>query len=200
MKSPSSLLQEHKAQLRNHMRTLCRQANKQQQGQVVTQHFTALLRTCGKNNQHSCRVAGFVSLRDEIDLSSLHQWLQQHNMQHLVPHVLGEDLIFSTPQACDDSLPNRNISLQQVSQCCVLLVPGLAFDRSGNRLGRGRGFYDRFLSRLRKESRSPLIIGMCMEHQLVNKVPTQPHDQTVDAVCTAQSGILYCNNKAKKGD
>jgi 5-formyltetrahydrofolate cyclo-ligase len=61
----------------------------------------------------------------------------------------------------------------------ILLVPGVAFSRRGQRLGRGRGFYDRYL-----ESFKGLKIGICFEEQLVDSLPVEPHDISVDAVVT----------------
>jgi 5-formyltetrahydrofolate cyclo-ligase len=60
----------------------------------------------------------------------------------------------------------------------VAIVPGMAFDREGHRLGRGKGYYDRFLARL------PHIykIGICFPFQLVDKVPADVHDILMDEV------------------
>lgn len=60
----------------------------------------------------------------------------------------------------------------------VAVIPGMAFDKDGHRLGRGRGYYDRFLSR------TPYIykIGLCFPWQLVDRVPTDEHDVLMDCV------------------
>lgn len=59
------------------------------------------------------------------------------------------------------------------------LVPGLAFTRDGRRLGRGRGYYDRFLARLRPDC---FKCGIGYDFQLVDDLPTEPHDVLLDAV------------------
>ncbi|MCR9204243.1 MAG: 5-formyltetrahydrofolate cyclo-ligase [Halobacteriovoraceae bacterium] len=59
----------------------------------------------------------------------------------------------------------------------LLLIPGLAFDKSGGRLGRGKGFYDRFLAEFKG-----LKVGICFEEQLINTVPREDHDVNVDFV------------------
>ena len=65
----------------------------------------------------------------------------------------------------------------------VVLAPLLAFDRRGGRLGFGAGYYDATLQALR--SRGPVIaIGLAFETQEVDHVPTEPHDQRLDAVAT----------------
>jgi 5-formyltetrahydrofolate cyclo-ligase len=61
----------------------------------------------------------------------------------------------------------------------LVLVPGLAFDGQGYRLGRGRGFYDRFLAELAAET-----VGMCFECQLVDRVPRHAWDVRVEYLLT----------------
>lgn len=68
----------------------------------------------------------------------------------------------------------------------VILVPGLAFTRRGERLGRGGGYYDRYLASLPVGT---LKIGVCFDCQIVATLPMEPHDQTVDDVVT-ESGFL----------
>jgi 5-formyltetrahydrofolate cyclo-ligase len=63
----------------------------------------------------------------------------------------------------------------------AVLVPGLAFDSRGARLGRGGGFYDRFLERTKNADM--LTIGVCWSMQMVPHVPTDPHDVHVDWIC-----------------
>jgi len=73
----------------------------------------------------------------------------------------------------------------------VIICPGLAFDDHGRRLGRGKGFYDRFLSTVR----GPLgggnvaFVGICLDIQFVDRVPTGPDDQRMNAVITESRTI-----------
>lgn len=60
-----------------------------------------------------------------------------------------------------------------------ILVPGVAFDAEGHRLGRGKGYYDRFLSALPQR---PFLLGVCFKWQEVLTVPREPHDMIMDAV------------------
>ena len=71
-------------------------------------------------------------------------------------------------------------------QIDMALVPGLAFDRSGRRLGRGTGLYDRYLPRLRADA---LRIGLAFSAQLVDQVPAGPHDEVVHLVVTDEGAI-----------
>lgn len=70
----------------------------------------------------------------------------------------------------------------------IVATPGLAFDRMGGRLGRGKGYYDRFLSQAREDAAryggSLLACGLCYAMQIVDEVPTGEDDQRVDIIIT----------------
>lgn len=65
----------------------------------------------------------------------------------------------------------------------LILVPGLAFSEKGDRLGFGKGYYDRFLSEAKG-----LKVGLCYGFQIVPSLPSEPHDVRLDAVIT-ESGV-----------
>ena len=71
-----------------------------------------------------------------------------------------------------------------LNQFDLVLVPGLAFDLSGNRLGRGQGFYDRILS-----AASGIKCGVCHNFQLLEKIPAEPHDAKLDFIFTPARGV-----------
>ena len=62
----------------------------------------------------------------------------------------------------------------------LVIVPGIAFTPAGQRLGRGRGYYDRLLPRLRNAYK----MGVCWPCQMVTAIPTEPHDMPMDCVIT----------------
>jgi 5-formyltetrahydrofolate cyclo-ligase len=70
----------------------------------------------------------------------------------------------------------------------LVLIPGLAFTRSGKRLGRGKGYYDRFLARcFRKFKKHPFTLGLAFKQQIVSDIPTTDTDIILDQV-------LYTDN------
>jgi 5-formyltetrahydrofolate cyclo-ligase len=71
--------------------------------------------------------------------------------------------------------------LEMPRQPDLILVPGLAFSPDGHRLGRGGGFFDRFLS---GRGSGAYKLGVCFAFQLLDELPTESHDVTVDAVIT----------------
>jgi 5-formyltetrahydrofolate cyclo-ligase len=64
----------------------------------------------------------------------------------------------------------------------LILVPGLAFDHDGHRLGHGYGYFDRLLERLPAQT---FRVGVCFDFQLIDHLPTRPHDQAVGQVLAA---------------
>ncbi|NTW69367.1 MAG: 5-formyltetrahydrofolate cyclo-ligase [Chlorobiaceae bacterium] len=64
----------------------------------------------------------------------------------------------------------------------VVLLPLLAFDRRGYRLGYGKGFYDRYLYRLAQEGIRPFCIGVAFSLQLIDALPLEPWDEPLDCV------------------
>lgn len=64
----------------------------------------------------------------------------------------------------------------------LILVPGRAFDPDGNRLGRGGGYYDRFVARLS----GPRLVALAFDCQIVASVPHQAHDRPVDMILTEE--------------
>lgn len=79
--------------------------------------------------------------------------------------------------------------LEPVKKCRVspekiglVVVPGIAFDKKGNRLGRGKGYYDRFLELLPE---SVPRIGLAFDFQILPFLPVNPHDLSVDSTISA---------------
>ena len=66
----------------------------------------------------------------------------------------------------------------------MILIPGLAFDARGGRLGRGAGFYDRFLADLRRASGKAVFVALALDEQILEGVPMDRHDVYVDLVVT----------------
>jgi len=67
----------------------------------------------------------------------------------------------------------------------IVLVPGIAFDRRGNRVGYGGGYYDGLLRRI-----NGTAVGLAYEFQVLDKVPREPHDVRVDAIATEDHTVI----------
>ena len=75
------------------------------------------------------------------------------------------------------SEPSKDLKVSQMTAIDLVLVPGVAFDKNGNRLGRGKGYYDHFLTGRRVEK-----VGVCFPFQVVEEIPTEPFDIVMDKI------------------
>ncbi len=126
----------------------------------------------------------YLALRREPQTAELAVALRTRGVALAVPAVCGPEL---EPRAVDAS-GDLERALQAgeplpLAALDLVLVPGLAFDRQGRRLGRGGGHYDRLLARL---SPGCLRIGLCFAGQVRDGLPVAPWDQGVDAVATEE--------------
>ena len=72
----------------------------------------------------------------------------------------------------------------------IVIVPALAFDSKKNRIGFGGGYYDTFLEKVRKKNNKVLFIGICYDFQIIDSVPTEKHDVTLDFVVSENKVII----------
>ncbi|MCH5227848.1 MAG: 5-formyltetrahydrofolate cyclo-ligase [Muribaculaceae bacterium] len=70
----------------------------------------------------------------------------------------------------------------------LVVVPAVAYDKKGRRLGRGKGFYDRFLRHTRATK-----VGVGYEFQLLDELPTEPHDISMDIIVTQKTTLIISN-------
>ena len=92
--------------------------------------------------------------------------------------------------------PPKDAPLLPQTSGITVIVPGVAFDRQGNRLGRGNGGYDRWIAERRKKDSGVRFIGAALECQLIAHVPAEPHDQHMNEIVTARE-LLEINREKK---
>jgi 5-formyltetrahydrofolate cyclo-ligase len=156
--APSSAADD-KAERRAAMRTLRRSLpDRERRSEVLWQHLVTLPAVAAAD-----RMLVFTSLPGEPDTTTLFVWGAATGRLVAVP----EDDV-------DPTWPD------------VVVVPGLAFTASGDRLGQGGGWYDRFLAEVRGVCST---IGVCFAEQIVDVLPVEPHDVRLHHVVTDQ-GVL----------
>ncbi len=128
----------------------------------------------------------YDALPDEVDTHRLIEALASEGKTVLLPVVLDGQHLEARPYAGPDAMRTGAFHIRepegeaftQLQLVDVAIVPGMAFDRAGHRLGRGRGYYDRFLGRIPQAYK----IGVCFNFQLVGLVPVDASDVTMDEV------------------
>lgn len=124
----------------------------------------------------------YSSLPDEVQTHDfIERWRNEKRI--ILPTVVGDDII-PVELGKDISFAIGDFDILEPQSepyhgsYDLIVVPGMAFDRNGNRLGRGKGYYDRFLCKHLTTNK----IGICFDFQLVEEVPTDDNDIRMDEV------------------
>lgn len=139
------------------------------------------------------RILMYHSLPDELSTRTfLSKW--NGRKKFYLPRVNGVDLEILPYEESRLELGSFHIeeptgnNVADPNEIELVVVPAVAYDRKGNRLGRGKGFYDRFL-----KSTKATKIGVGYEFQLVDELPVEPHDIGMDMVITQKTTIIIRN-------
>jgi 5-formyltetrahydrofolate cyclo-ligase len=146
----------------------------------------------------------FVSFGSEVDTSLLLRWCLDQGKRVALPRIVGrrrmEAFWVEDPARDLESgsygirEPRAELPLAPPEAIDVVIVPGSAFGRSGDRMGYGGGFYDTFMARLRP--RTPRV-ALAFELQLVDDVPEEGHDLRVDALVTERGVLRFARRDEK---
>jgi 5-formyltetrahydrofolate cyclo-ligase len=139
-------------------------------------------------------VSGFWPIGQEIDIRPLLRALYERGHPIVLPETpkRGNPLIFRIWRPGIAMLPERFGTLRPDGEILLpdfLLVPLLAFDRRGYRVGYGAGYYDRTLAGLPGRLR----LGVAYAAQELDEVPAGPYDERLDAVAT-ERGVIFCKD------
>lgn len=144
------------------------------------------------------QILTYLTFRKEFETEHLIRSALAEGKQVAVPRIYGKEMKFHYLNSLDDNLeinkwgirePLTGSDLWNASRGkTLILTPGLAFGPSGSRLGRGGGFYDRFLSKIEEGIKT---VGLCFESQHREDIPLEEHDRRLDALCTDKRFILF---------
>ncbi|WP_164415738.1 5-formyltetrahydrofolate cyclo-ligase [Streptomyces salinarius] len=147
-------------------------------------------------------VAAYVSVGAEPGTLALLDALRARGVRVLLPALLPDNDLDWGEYTGEDSLARvrhggrmelfepagERLGPDAVTRADVVLLPGVAVDGRGLRLGRGGGSYDRVLARLAAAGARPALLVLLYDGEVVARVPAEPHDRPVDAVVTP-SGV-----------
>lgn len=197
-------LSERKTQLR---RAVLQQRKEAHAARATDAAAALTVRALTAFQTQDISIAGYWPLGDEIDCRPLLAALKSTGAQVALPVVPGQGqvLIFRI-WAPGDALDQGPFGTAHPGIRApgmvprVLLVPLIAFDAAGNRLGYGAGYYDRTVAAFRKAALNNegaiTAIGLAYDEQEVDAVPAEAHDQRLDAVMTDRR-TLWFNEAAK---
>jgi 5-formyltetrahydrofolate cyclo-ligase len=150
----------------------------------------------------------FLSAPGEIETAPLLDLAFRQGKRVFLPRVEGEIVRFFRVKSADGPWQTGAFGIREPlvedpdlseefpprsggegGRAVVLATPGMAFDRQGNRMGHGKGYYDRFFARLDGLGLSYVRIALCLEQQIIPQVPVESWDKKMDAICTG-AGIF----------
>ena len=174
------------------LRQQMRDAKLQHREQLAAMSQEVVERLAGRL-ENKKTVMAYWPLADEVDVRQLIDRIVAEGRVVLLPKVTGDTTMELRRYTSPADLAEGAFRIMEpvgepftdYDQIDAVLVPGMAFDAAGHRLGRGKGYYDRFLaahfSPLTPHP-SPLLIGVCFPFQRVAEVPSEEHDVVMDEV------------------
>jgi 5-formyltetrahydrofolate cyclo-ligase len=139
-------------------------------------------------------VMAYVSVRDELRTRRLLDAVLKSDKRLVVPYCVRNELKLFVMESFDElapgmlGIPEPKVDLRSqadkqidIAALELIVVPGVAFDRRGGRLGHGKGYYDRMLVRARPDT---ALVGVSYNCQVFPEIPMQPHDVFMQMVVT----------------
>lgn len=173
------------------LRQQMREAKKQHQEQLSRMSEEIVAKVLNTLENHDAQnapqtILAYWPLPDEVDLRPLVKLLFAQGKVIILPKVTGPSTMELRRYTSADDLKEGAFHIQEpvgeqftdYDKIDLALVPGMAFDAAGHRLGRGKGYYDRFLG----EHPHIYKIGVCFPFQRVAEVPSEAHDVVMDEV------------------
>jgi 5-formyltetrahydrofolate cyclo-ligase len=140
--------------------------------------------------QKAAAVALYSPILNEVFTEELFRSAKQRGKLVAYPRVSGGSLEFVVTSAAEELRPGVFNVLEPIGKETIpfeelemVVVPGVAFDQEGHRLGYGKGFYDRVLHR---KGGGRALVGLCFELQLVEALPAEVHDVAMDLLITEE--------------
>ena len=144
----------------------------------------------------------YAAKSPEVTLDAVFAWALAQGKKVCFPRVSEEEMDFYYVEKASDLIPG-NFGVREPATYCqlatftkaVCLVPGVGFDTSGNRMGYGKGYYDRYFH---KSTADIYRIGICYDEQLQYEIPAMGHDIKMDRVVSASNVIDIATKKGQQ--
>ncbi len=136
-------------------------------------------------------IALYKSIGGELPCDGVAEFFQKNNRVVCYPKVKGDIIEFFEVKDPEMDMSKGAYGILEPKETCrkiypgdidLMVVPAVAYNEEGLRLGQGGGFYDRWLNSAAAEGKAPYTIGVCYEFQLYSALPVEKHDYAVDCV------------------
>lgn len=139
--------------------------------------------------------AAYFPIQGEPDIREFLTWALHQGVQVMLPSVAGNNLhwvIFDGNTTFGElGFEEATGKAAKLAEAQVIFVPAMAIDLSGNRLGKGKGYYDRALEQFAGQKRRPKLVAVVFDEEVLLAVPHEAHDLPVDAAITAAKLIWF---------
>ena len=135
----------------------------------------------------------YMPIRNEVDVTLLIPFAEEEGKEIWIPKVIGEEMIFNAYEKdkieVSGSFNIRESTSDRVlvpDENTLIIMPGAVFDRNGNRIGYGGGYYDRYLEK------HPMCstLAVCYDLQVVKELPAEPHDIKPQMIVTESTAVV----------
>lgn len=142
-------------------------------------------------------IAVYSAVNGELPCDGIADFFLQNGRTVCYPRVKGDTMDFYeiTDRESQMSMGAYNIPEPKMSQRKIypqdidlMIVPAIAFNDEGLRLGQGGGYYDRYLNEAETKGRIPYTIGVCYDFQIYSALPVEKHDRAVDCILCIYTG------------
>ena len=175
------------------------QENKEELSREICAKFAALPEYAAART-----VMCFVDVRTEVRTRQFLPEALTHGKRIVVPYCVDGELELFLLESMDElavgmykilepkpelrGLPSKQVAVEEID---LIMVPGVAFDRRGGRMGHGMGYYDKLLEHARP---GVPLVALAFECQLFDEIPTAPHDVFMDKIITERA-VYECRDR-----
>lgn len=133
----------------------------------------------------------YFNIKSEVKTYSLIEKLISLNKKVYIPKIINSEMIFLRINSLADLVPGKynipepKIGKKYNSEKALVIVPGVVFSKKKYRIGYGKGYYDKFISK----NRQNFYLGICFENQIIDKFDFDEFDEQLDRVITEENII-----------
>lgn len=138
----------------------------------------------------SKRIALYRASGGELPCDGLAESLMKKGKICCFPRIEGENMVFCDCKALDESCfktgafgimePLDSLAAVEPETIDIVVLPAVAYNEEGTRLGQGKGYYDRFYAGIK--GKKPFLLGVCYDFQISSEIPVEEHDITADVI------------------
>ncbi|MCR5187760.1 MAG: 5-formyltetrahydrofolate cyclo-ligase [Treponema sp.] len=188
-----------KADLRKQVKTLLK--NYQEKIPLASEKICQLILNSEPYKKSSI-ILSYMALGDEVCLDLLMEEANKAGKKIYLPRIIPDSSDMDFYEKTSDSELNfygieepsasaPKFQIKKYDEDVLILVPGRAFSMQGARLGRGKGYYDSYLSKLKAYNPNNLhLMGVCFSLQIFDQIPLEAHDQKLDYIVTEENFTL----------